>query len=229
MNFPYLDLRNVHAGLACALMLLATSAKSAESSFTGSLAPEERIEVGILKLTPSQATALDGLVSHDMTLARQGGVTGFSSTFIARHTVAERTGAGIDRLSAVERTALDRLVARTIALGPPPDQPFAYSPPARPVPPPDTSKVTVSAPLRAELHGDLSFTVGGGSHGSSFYGTSMDLSLTDPTGMFTVGVGFEQFRSKGLIGLYGPYSPYYPYDPYYGPVGPPYFSPYWGP
>lgn len=83
----------------------------------------------------------------------------------------------------------------------------------------------VSAPLRAEVHGDVSFTVGGASHGRSFYGTSADISVTDPTGRFTVGVGFDEFKGKGLLGLYGPYGPY----SLYGPVGPPYLAPYWGP
>jgi hypothetical protein len=231
MKFPYPGLHLVRTGLACAAVLLAASVHAAEANFTESLSPKERAAVGISKLTPSQAIALDALVSHDATLAQQGGVTGFSTSFLARHTEAERAAAGIGSLNESERAALNSLAARTIAMGPPPDQAFAYSPPqAKAAPPPPVpSETTVSAPLRAQLHGDLSFTVGGGSHGSSFYGTSMDLNFTDPSGKFTIGVGIDEFRGKGPLALYDPYVPYGPYSAY-GPFGPGYIGPpYWGP
>jgi hypothetical protein len=64
--------------------------------------------------------------------------------------------------------------------------------------------------MRAEIHGDVSFTVGAGSHGSSFYGTSVDLSVTDPTGHFTVAVGFDDYRGKGLLGQCAADSVLYP-------------------
>ena len=110
---------------------------------------------------------------------------------------------------------LDMLAARAIAMGPPPMQAFEYAPPAPaavPAPPPET---LVSAPLGTQVHGDLSFTIGGGSHGSSFYGTSMDLFVTDPSGRFTVGIGVSEYRGKGF------FAPYYPYGPIYnGPYAP---------
>jgi hypothetical protein len=224
MTLPLPNLRFVRASVAMAGMLLAMTGQAAEAKFINDLSPQEKADVGVAKLTPSQAGALDGLVAHDARLARQGGVTGFSSTFLARLSPSQRDSAGIDRLSEKEQAALNTFVARTIALGPPPDQAYTYSPPEKPSPPPPPPPTLVSTPLHAEVHGDVSFTVGGGSHGSSFYGTSTDLNVTDPTGKFTVGIGFEQFRGKGLIGLYGPNSPYY-----YGPVGPPYLAPYWGP
>jgi hypothetical protein len=205
-------------------MLLAMGGQAAEVRFINDLSPQERTAVGLSKLTPSQAATLVVFVAHDARLARQGSVTGFSSTFLARLAPSQREAAGIDQLSEKEQAALDTFVARTIALGPPPDQAYTYSPPEKASPPPPPAPTLVSAPLHAEVHGDLSVTVGGGSHGSSFYGTSMDLNVTDPTGKFTVGIGFEEFRGKGLIGLYGPNSPYN-----YGPVGPPYLAPYWGP
>lgn len=224
MMIPNPLLKYARAGLACAALLLAASVQAADDAFCESLSPQERVSAGITKLTGEQVTALDALVSHDTTLAQQGGVTAFASAFLSRHTEPEREAAGLAGLSEKERVSLDRIVARTIALGPPPEQPFAYSPPkAKPSPSPST--VQVSAPRHAEVHGDLSLTVGGGSHGRSFYGTSADLSVTDPTGRFTVGVGFEEFKGKGLLGLYGPYGPY----SLYGPVGPPYLAPYWGP
>jgi hypothetical protein len=224
MKIPYPFMKRARAGVACAALLWAASARAADDGFCENLSPQESASAGVSKLTAEQAAALDALVSHDVTLAQQGGVTAFASPFLARHTEGERESAGLGGLTEKEQATLDRIVARSIALGPPPEQPFAYSPPkAKPSPSP--SKVQVSAPLRAEVHGDVSFTVGGGSHGRSFYGTSADVSVTDPTGRFTVGVGFDEFKGKGLLGLYGPYGPY----SLYGPVGPPYLAPYWGP
>ena len=71
-----------------------------------------------------------------------------------------------------------------------------------------------------EVHGDLSFTVGAGSHGSNFYGTSMDLTATDPSGRFTIGVGVSDYHGKGLLALCAPDAPYAPFGPPYGPYGP---------
>jgi hypothetical protein len=222
MTFHRPTLKIARAGLLCAALLVATTARAAEARFSDTLTPEEKAATGFTRLTPKQSASLDGLVAHDATLARQGGVTGFSSAFSARHTASERASAGLDGLSASEREVLDTMVARAIALGPPPDQGFTYSPAApsptpSPVPPP--SETTVSAPLRAEIHGDLSFVVGGGSHRQSFYGTSADFTVTDPSGNFTLGVGFEELRGKGIQPFYGPCGPYSLYGPY-APLAP---------
>ena len=227
MTLPYPSLRILRVGLAGAAFLLATRAHAAQIRFVEDLTSEERTAIGAQKLTPAQAAALDGLVSHDVTIAKEGGVTGFSSAFLDRHTAAERAAAGAGALTSSERVALDVLVARAIALVPPPDQAFTYSPPAKPTPAPPPPETLVSEPLHAEVHGDVSLTFGGG-HGSSFYGTSFDLNVTDPSGKFTLGVGYEQFHGKGFYPLVGPYSPYGPYSAY-GPIGPAYVGPpYWG-
>jgi hypothetical protein len=228
MTILYPNTKLARTGAAFVAMLLATLSRAADIKFIEGLSAEERASTGVAKLTPAQAADLDRLVSRDVTLAMEGGVTGFSSPFLERHTQAERSAAGSGVLTASERSSLNAIVARAIALGPPPEQPFAYSPPAKPPATPPPPETLVSAPLHAEVHGDVSFTVGGGSHGSSFYGTSMDLNVTDPSGRFTVGVGFEQFRGKGYFPLYGPYAAYGPYSAY-GPIGPEYVGPpYWG-
>jgi hypothetical protein len=193
-------------------MLAAAAAGAAETQFSAGLSPQERAASGISRLKPVQVAALDGLVVHDVTLARQGAVTGFSSEFTARHTSKELSAAGIDRLSVGERARLDVLAARAIASPPPPSDTFTYQPPA---PAPGMVDVQVSTPPKLQIHGDLSVIVGGGSHGSSFYGTSEDLFVSDPSGKFTVGVGFSEFHGKGLIGPYGPYC-LIPYDPLLG-------------
>jgi hypothetical protein len=212
--------RWVRAGLSCAALLLALGARAAELSFTDGLNPSERASVGVSKLSPSQVAVLNALVTQDVAFAHQGGVTGFSTSFSARHWDRERDASGIDQLSAAERSALDTLAARAIATGPSPDEAFAYTPP-KVLPPPAPAAQSVVATLKkAEVHGDVSFTVGAGSHGSSFYDTSMDVSVTDPTGRFTVAVGFDSFHGKGLLGLCGPdglYGPPYGVMPYLGP------------
>jgi hypothetical protein len=216
MNMSRFPMRYVRAAFFCSAVLLA-SRLPADAAFLQGLSAEETSASGVSKLTPPQAAALDGLVDQDVTLAHQGGITGFSSAFTARHTEKERKAAGIDRLSEQERSVLDSLAARAIALGPPPSEPYAYSPP-KPTPTPTPRSVpsaqSVSAVPPLEVHGDVSFTVGSASHGRSFYGTSMDVNVTDPTGRFTVAVGFDDYRGKGLLGLYGPYGPGGAY--YYG-------------
>jgi hypothetical protein len=202
----------IRIGIACAAMALATMARASEPGFSDGLSAEEKAACGISKLTAPEVTALNALVGHDVTLARQGGVTGFSSAFAARHTAEELAAAGIGRLSERERSSLDSLVARAIAMGPSPLQTFEYVPPP-PVPP----ETPVAAPRAAEVHGDLSFTIGRGSRGSSFYGSSIDLFVTDPSGRFTIGVGVSDYRGRGYFGPYGPYC-----SPYAGPFPPAY-------
>lgn len=207
-----MGLRFPRAAAACAALLLAATAGAAEEPFSEALSPQEKTASGIARLPAPQRAKLDQLEEHDATLARQGGVTGFSSAFSQRHTAQERAAAGIDRLSADQVATLDALVARSIAEGPPPSEAFSYEP--HPAPPPVPAPVLVSAPLKAEVHGDVSVTVGGGSHGSSFYGTSMDLFVTDPSGKFTLGVGISEFRGKGFFVPGGPCGPLLDGPPY---------------
>jgi hypothetical protein len=206
--------------VAIGAMLTAVAGAAPEGFIEGLSAPEQ-LRAGVAKLSDSQRAVLDGLVARDVQSAHDGGVTGFSTTFLARHNAAEESAAGVARLGPTERAALDRFAARSIAIGPPPDDMFVYSPPAaKAEPPPSTTNV--SEPLRAQVHGDLSLTVGGGSHGRSFYGTAADVRVTDPSGKFTIAVGFEQFKGKGLLGLCSDFGPYGPYGP--ALAGPPYLG-----
>ena len=207
---PNPALRLARLTVAGAALLVALCARSADTSFIENLLPAQKTATGVSKLSTSQVSILDALIAQDVTLAHDGGVTGFSSGFSDRHMEREGLASGLDKLTTQERTALDSLAASAIAIGPPPEQMFAYSQP-KVAPPPIPPKASVSTPLKAEVHGDISFTVGAGSHGSSFYGTSMDVAVTDPTGHFTLAVGFDDYRGKGLIGLCAPDGLLYPY------------------
>jgi hypothetical protein len=200
MPFTHTGFSFLRAGMACIAILVATAATAAADGFSAGLLPDERAASGIATLTPAQAATLDSLVKRDVDLAHQGAVTGFSSAFTERCTPKERTAAGIDLLPAKDRAVLDSLVARAIAAGPAPGQAISYAPQPAAV----SSATTVSRPPGIDVHGDLSFSIGAGSHGSSFYGTSADVFATDPSGKFTLGVGFSEYRGHGLLPLCDP-------------------------
>jgi hypothetical protein len=197
------------AALSLAALLVATVAHAA---FSDGLSPEERAASGVAKLAPAQVAALDGLIARDVELAHQGGVTGFSSDFAARHTAREREAAGIDRLSEKEVLNLDALAARAISLGPPPSDTFTYQ--ARPKPP--VPETIITEPPKLSVHGDVAVMFGAGSHGTSFFGTSADVFVTDPSGKFTLGVGVSEIRSRGYFGPYGPYCAAFDGPPFAG-------------
>ncbi len=201
MAFLRPDARRFLAALAAAVLLFGSAARAAAFGFSDGLSADEKAACGLAKLTAAQVGALNAMVDRDMTLAHEGGVTGFSSAFTARLSPAQRTLAGLDRLTDKERGFLDTMAARAIAMGPPPSQAFAFRPSA-PVPP---DEAVVAAPPALQVHGDLSFTLGVGGHGSNFYGTAMDVLVTDPSGKFTLGVGVSEYRGRGF---FGPYSPF---------------------
>jgi hypothetical protein len=207
--------------LLCAAALCA-SAGPLFAGFSSGLSAEDRAACGIRRLSAAQVAALDEYVARDVALAHEGGVTGFSMAFTARLSPAEAAAAGIAALTAGERTDLDRLAARDVAVGPPPEQAFVYSPrapAAAPVPKGPPANPVLSAIASMEVHGDVSFTVGGGSKGRSFYGTSVDLYATDPTGHFTLGVGLDDYRGRGLFlppGAYPELDPFVPGPPWLG-------------
>jgi len=211
-----------------AALCLAVAARADEPTFSAGLSSEDRTASGLSHLDSTQLAILDALVSEDVTAAHEGGVTAFSTGFSERHWARERSASGLDQLSAAERATLDRLTARAIAIGPPPDTPFTWHPPKKadpvaigpaPASKPTPTAAAVSYLKQLEVHGDVSFTVGGSSHGGSFYGTSDDIVITDPNHSFTLAVGVDDYHGKGPLAIYAGGYPYYPYGPY-GPFSP---------
>jgi hypothetical protein len=188
----------IRAAVAGLTLLAAAHAFAADAtlvanSFTRALSAAERAAIGADQLSPAQLARLDGLVERDIRLARDGDVGGFARTFTQRLTAGERTAAGLGHLTAAQRARLDAFVARAIATPPPPDAEFTYQPrPAAPA----SAAVVPTKPPGLEVHGDVSLTVGGGS-GGSFYGTALDLFLTDPNGKYTIALGFSTWHGSG--------------------------------
>ena len=173
--------------IAASLILAGTAAGA---GFSESLTPQEKEASGVVQLGPAQVSKLDALVAKDEALAREGAVTGFSTSFSQRRTHQERLDAGLERLSASQRARLDSLVAFAIA------NPGPVIPVFRPRPAPPAASFSSPA-LKPEIHGDVSLTVGGGK-GVSFFGSRLDLNLTDPMGKYSISVSISQYRGKGL-------------------------------
>lgn len=191
--YPMLRVAVASALVACAPAL----ALADQPDFVGSLSDADAKACGLAHLTTAQKAEVDRLANRDITLAREGGVTAFSASFVSRRSDTERHLGGMDTLSQAESDNLDAAVAAAIAYHPLTYQataaPAAKAPAAAPV------QTWSLPPQKWEVHGDLSLVIGGGSHGSSFYGTGADVYATDPSGKWTLGLGYEEIHGKGFL------------------------------
>ncbi|HXB03063.1 MAG TPA: hypothetical protein VNV15_09640 [Opitutaceae bacterium] len=182
--------RFVRGLMATLLGLMALTIWAADDArFTDSLSSSEQTAVGLAKLSPAQRTALNTQIQRDVTLARQGNVPGFATTFTQRRTAAERTAAGLDLLSSDERKQLDALVARNIA------QPATFASLAHYSRPGNEVEVTT---YRPEIHGEMTVFAGAGSHGSSFYGGAITGIYDDPAHNFSAAATYVEIHGKGI-------------------------------
>ena len=160
---------------------------AAAPGFVQGLSDAEKAACGLSHLSESQVSAIDRDASRDIQLAHEGGVSAFARTFSLRH--AEYTPA-LAGLSDQERAFLDARVAQAIAATP---QPATFAQARR-----QAETAGPDVPARGlEVHGDFSVMVGGG-RGGSFYGSSMDVRVSDPEGRFTLGVGAGVIRGRGI-------------------------------
>jgi hypothetical protein len=175
--------------IATLLGLMALTVWAAEDTpFTDSLSSAEQTAMGLTKLSAAQRTALNIQVQHDVTLARQGDVTGFATTFAQRRTATERSADGLDLLGNDERRQLDASVARIIAQPATP----ALAHLSRHS---DAVEVTTCRP---EIHGEMTLVAGAGSHGGSFYGGSLTGIYDDPSHNFSMAVTYAEIHGKGF-------------------------------
>lgn len=192
------------------LILIACLASSGttraeDKPFTATLSEAEQKAVGLNKLKPEQISTLNNLVQREIILAKQGDAVGFAADFTLRRSAPELAKAGIDKLTPTERARLDADVAQAIATRP---QDFSHVSSA--------ARTQTSVPVQAfgpklEIHGSVSFTVGAGSGGRSFYGGTVEVEQTDPAKGYTIAVAYSEFHGKGMWGPYGPYGYGYGY------------------
>jgi hypothetical protein len=190
MPSPLRWLRRFRHGFWCLGGLLAAVAP-VHAGFSDGLVPADRAASGIAQLSAPELAHLDAYVARDVTLAREGGVSGFDGSFAQRLTAEQRTQAGLTRLTPAETAKLDDLVAFAIAHPAPLRAVYPAHPAASPAP-----AASIAVPWKPEVHGDVSLTLGGG-HGSSFYGGGMDLNVFDPDGRFSVTVSLGEIKGKG--------------------------------
>jgi hypothetical protein len=215
----------------CGFFCLILLSGKARAAFSDDLSDQDRSASGLGRLTSAQVAKVNKLVANDLDLAREGAVTAFATPFSRRH-AKEISATGFDRLTAAQILELDKLVAFTLA-HPVPELPHFHphsaaavsaAPPANPTPP-----LQLAEPPW-QVHGDITLAVGGGK-GGSFFGSSLDLFVTDPSGRFTAAISLSEFRGKGWSNpcFYPPLSPWAPYSlrfPYpQAPLPPPYLLP----
>jgi len=180
-------------GLFIAVFTLA-AARAESTSFIAALTAENKAASGIVRLTEQQAAALDFQVQREIATAHQGDTVAFSTSFTHRRSPAQRTEAGLDRLMTPELAQLDRLVATAVANRPPSTSPLLTTP--------ATSSVSADAvetiPLKAEIHGEVTLSYLWGSGGAHGFASSILTTVTDPSGKYSLTVGFSQFNGKGF-------------------------------
>ena len=194
--------------LALICSLFAASLFAGETPrFSQSLTAEQRTTTGIDRLSSDQVAALDALARLD---ARQSVAAAHKAEVAAKKpagpakeaaepeaahaafsqglSVAQRRAAGLDTLTAEQQTAVDALVSQQSATGT-----VRYEP--------TTSSVEAVEffPNRYEVHGEVGFSIGGGSGGYSSREAWMSTTLLDTkTGTeFSVAVAAGREKWKG--------------------------------
>ncbi len=181
-------------GMALLAGNLAQAQFTLDRPFTETLATEERSTSGLAKLSPKQIEDLNRQITKELSLARQGDVRGFSTSFSQRRTDAQRKAAGLDLLTDAELNALDGVIARVMA---------------RPSLPGTVARVTSidsveTSRIKPQVHGEVSLTYGMASGGRSFYGGSMALTYEDPVSGLSTAIQYSRFRGDGVFfGGYG--------------------------
>ena len=197
----------------CLLSVFAATARGADGRFSQTLATEDRIVTGVVKLSSDQVAVLDALVRRDFaTRTSTRAVPNASPRFSERLTADEHRIAGLALLTDAELIRLDAAVdkstssAVTRALLAPP----TLLSPSRVRP--------TEAKEGGEIHGSFSLSYGVGKGGYSEKSGSMVLNYEDPARRFIISVGYTETHTK---------SPYlYRDDPrFYSPRELPEFSP----
>ncbi len=193
MNFPLFCRRSgmVITGLFAMVIAGATPGpdQDAPPAFTDTLSVSDQAAAGLGTLTEGELATFNQLVHQELTLARQGNITGFAGTFTGRRSPEQRTTTGLERLSAEQRAHIDTLVAYRLA-----------APTLALWVPRSTGKDRSEAARRPSpfpVRSSVSLTYGAGSGGTRFYGGSMTTTYDDPGGRFSATVSISEYHISG--------------------------------
>ena len=169
--------------------------------FSQQLTAAERTDAALQTVTPDQLAVLDALIRRDQKWCTEPGSAPPSpARFSQRISSDERKTAGLESIDETHLFRLDVLVAH-FEFG---ATPVAVS--ALPI------GILTQPKLERpgiEIHGMISFTVGGG-NGYSQVGGSMVLVFDDPSHDFSMLIGYGQTHTEGPLLGYGRYAhPYY--------------------
>ena len=179
-----------------AIALCPSSSRADDRRFSSTLSATDSAQIGLVRLTSDEIAVLDALVRNDLSLAPDANSPQTRpALFSQRLSAEERRNAGLTRLSDSELASLNADVERFArpvapASGPATD----LNNPAG-----DSSLTSVMLRRDPELHGTVSFMVGGGSHGYSEYGGAINLTYYDPAHHFALDVGYSEIHSSGGI------------------------------
>jgi len=179
--------------IICGCLVAATTITALADNirFSQQLTPSDRMEIGLQRLSPDELAILDALVRRDEKWYAKPGTPPPSPTrFSQRLSPEECKSAGLDRFDDAHLFRLDVLVSR-IEFGNVPMAAAGNSTQSA-----SPKQVTTSG---LEIHGMVSFTVGGGSGGYSEMGGAMALMLDDPAHNLSVFVNYEEMHAKGPL------------------------------
>ncbi len=190
--------RFLRALLVGALVVMVTAARAA-GGFVATLPDADRDAAGLNGLSVAERDELDRLVASDVSLARQQDLKDLGASFLGRHSDDERHQAGLDRLTLDQQERLNALVAVAVGLRPAPR-----------IRPRLGQGAVLGVIRKPEVHGGVSFGIGGSSRGS-FRTSSLWFETTDPDSGLTLGVGLSNFDGhrahddfREIYASYGP-------------------------
>jgi hypothetical protein len=173
--------------LLVVLGALTAAVFAAEGGFIATLSTADQQAAGLTRLSAEQQLALNTQIAREVSLARQGGVSGFAGTFSSRRPPAERAASGLDQLAPEELAVLDRAVASALAAAPVPITSVRRM-----------REAEFERQKRYETHGEVSFVYGFGSDDRRLIGGSVYTEVHDRQTGVTLGVGVSRYDSKGF-------------------------------
>ena len=186
--------------LCCLSAAFAPGSHAQDGRFSSTLTAAEVTDAGLERLSADQLAVLDALVRRDEKINPVSDSAHPAPTrFSQRLSTEERVSAGLDALNQAELARLDAMVQRR-ASG---SLQVVASKVARPAMQPEPS-----SPV-PEIHGMISFTIGGGRGGYRERSGFMMLDYQDPAHGLELLVGYGESRITGPFlghGCYGRWS-----------------------